>query len=216
MDILLVFKGISFLATLGLLVFTLDTLHDARTRVYAGAMLGFFFLSTVLFGDVGESTMFNEWAKHGLFYTGQFFLFLFLKRFVSAATVLETSPLAYKTQTPRTLYAGTGILMLTQFFTKEGLQHVLAVPLLLVVIGAIRIQAELITLHEARRALNVFMLGATSLAMIHLGEFVVESQGIIPALAGDAIEIIEFLWFYLGIACFTRGFWLLRRGALVL
>jgi hypothetical protein len=162
-----------------------------KQRVIFALMISFFFLSTVLFFPEG---VVNDWFKHLPFVVGQFFFYLLLGSFVKSWQRSPTAP------SPT---AATALAVPTWFesLTEQGLQHILVLPFFLLIWGVVGIKGS--QLNKNRRShLNIWLLAGFFLTLIHIGEFLVESQGWMPFLDGDPIEVIEFIWYYLAIGTF--------------
>ncbi len=199
MDSLLIFKIISFLATLAVAVWSTPKLAKTKVKVVFVAMLISFFLSTILFFPEGRI---NDWLKHIPFYFGQFLLYLFLVNIIEAYSPIEKKP--QSSPQPRLAVLPVGFVNWFNFLTDQGLQHVITLPLFFLIVTVVRIQYLYIESPAFKTVLNLFMAAGGALVMIHIGEFVVESQGWLPFLE-ELIEIIEFLWYYLALILIGLG-----------
>lgn len=191
--ILTILKIISFIFTLTLVIWGTPKLTKSKVKGIFVVMLGSFFLSTVLFFPEGRI---NDWLKHIPFYFGQFFLYLFLANIIEAYSPISKKP--QSSPQPQLALIPGGFSNWFNFLTDQGLQHLITLPFLFLIVTVIRIQYLYIESAAFKSALNLFMLAGTALVMIHMGEFVVENHGWLPFLE-EAIEVIEFLWYYLGL-----------------
>ena len=218
----IVLKTVGFLLTLGICIWGWKTLGNKRMRMLFCAMLASFLLSAVLFSN---DNVLGTWLKHALFYIGQFFFYLFMVALITDHN--KSSGDAFETSAPKNPFTNGGRGALTaagmtsmtdsgtgywiDFITDQGMQHMLTLPLLLFVIMAIEIRYIFVTSKAFRSVVNAFMLAAAALMTVHLMEFIVESQGLMPFLEGDPIEILEFGWYYLGLFFFARGIFKLKN-----
>ncbi len=212
----IVLKTISFFLTLGTCLWCWRRIENKRIKVLFCTMLVFFFLSTVLFAS---ENIVDTWLKHILFYAGQFFFYLFIVALIanydkSTGETHEASfPKNPFTNKGRKTLVAMGVTNMTNsgikdwvdFITDQGIQHMLALPLLLLIIATIEMRYIFIATNAFRSVMNTFMLAASALMSIHLMEFIVESQKFVPFLDGDINEIVEFAWYYLGLFFFIRG-----------
>lgn len=198
MDILILCKLLSLLFSCTLIMYSLKTILDKKARTFFILMILSFFSSTILFFPEGRI---NDWIKHVPFFIGQLFLYYFLSSLLTKYTHAETAPSTPRPTVPASgAPFSVGALAATDdwfnFLTDQGLQHFLAVPLFFVIVTNIRLHYPQIRSALFRSILNLSLLAGASLTMIHLGEFIVESQHLLSFLEGDPIEIIEFLWYY--------------------
>ena len=167
-------------------------------RIIFILMLIFFFLSTMLFFPEGRI---NDWLKHIPFYIGQFLFYLWLESIFGK--VSQSQSQTKEVAAAAALPATGGLVDWFNFLTDQGLQHIITLPFSILIIAIIRVRFTYISTH-LKSTLNILILAAISLTMIHVGEFVVESQAWLPFLE-EWIEIIEFLWYYLGLGLFAFG-----------
>lgn len=162
-------------------------------------MLIFFFLSTILFFPEGKI---NDWLKHIPFYIGQFLFYLWLESIFGKTNSQSQSQTKVVAQAA-TLPAAGGLAEWLNFLTDQGLQHIITLPFSILIIAIIKVRFDYIPTH-LKSTLNILILAVLSLTMIHVGEFVVESQAWLPFLE-SSIEVIEFLWYYLALGLFAFG-----------
>jgi hypothetical protein len=90
-----------------------------------------------------------------------------------------------------------------QYLTDEGLPHILTLPLFVIVFSLTRLR---IAVFESSyiRTVRYFTAGAGALILIHVNEFILESQKVYPALdryKGD----LEYIWYAIGIIFYYIG-----------
>lgn len=227
MDILFVLKLVAFLLTFGLAVFGWLKLKDKILRVFLILMLILVFLSVVFFFPLGMHEYLEEWYKHIPFYLSQIFFYLFLRRIVKLnfsfnskkvnKNIVERFDEAIKQNilpclslssvSRSSVWQQPLSSVWFKFLTQEGLQHILTLPVLFLIIAIVRIEYFYIESHTLKKILNFFMFAAGMFVMIHISEFLVESQKLLPIIdpEGEFIEMIEFFWFYLGLLFFSFG-----------
>lgn len=211
----------SFLLTFGTCIWGWKRIKDNQVRILFCIMLLFFFLSTILFA---HESLLDTWIKHILFYIGQFFFYLFIVSLISyyeKPTSNQHTSLFSKNlfSTKDKSLVALGVTSMTNsgikdwidFITDQGIQHMLALPLLLLIITTIEMKYIFLKSNALRAALNTFMFAAAALMLIHLMEFIVESQKLLSFLDGDINEILEFCWYFLGLFFFVRGIYQLKH-----
>lgn len=165
-------------------------LRDARTRLFFFLMILCFFLSRLTFV---EDELVKEWAKHLPFYVGQVFCYLFLLRLAYPPDSGNDN-----TENGTMTAAGTAIRATIvipwnwiAYATEQGLEHILTLPLMLLIVAGIRAHFPFIAAHPRRQlVITGFLWAMLPLTMIHMGEFAVESQRWIPQLE-PIIEQLE-------------------------
>lgn len=202
MDILSLLEYTGILGTIALIYYAWKKLSSRSIRIYFTIMILFFIFPMVLpFGETRTDT----WMKHLLFYSGQFSLYMYLTHLIESykpKTENEAAP-----QTPP-IAAAAGIMSLHgtetwyNYLTDQGLEHFLTLPLLFLIMTVIRIQYHYIADRAFRGALNLCIVACCALVMIHVGEFVVESQHLMPFMEGEPIEITEFMWYFIALILF--------------
>lgn len=202
MDIFIILKIISFLLTIGVSLWGWYKLPNKKIKIFFLLTLGCFFLSTVLFFPEGNI---NDWLKHIPFYVGQFLFYLFIKGVINFYLNQEkkSSSLVSSSILPQVVIVNVASDQLEfthwfDFLTEQGLQHIITLPFLFLIISVIRVRYIYIQSKAFIAVLNFFMFAATLLTLIHVGEFVVESQQWLPFLE-NSIEYVEFILFYLAL-----------------
>lgn len=226
MDILLILKIVAFLLTFSLIIFGWLKLQDKKLKLFFTAILVFFFLSIIFFFPLSHESL--EWYKHLLFYIGQIFFYLFSRRVIAMNFSFQeknaSKPISEKldeflpssskifcvTASAASNGSAASTTALSQWFgflIDQGLLHVLTMPLFLLTTVFIRVRYIYFESEILKHILNFFMLAAGTFVMIHVSEFIVESQKLIPVIDpfGEFIEMVEFFWFYLGLLFFSIG-----------
>lgn len=227
MDILFIFKLVAFFLTFGLAVFGWLKLKDKALRAFLISMLFFAFLSVIFFFPLGAYEYLAEWYKHLSFYISQIFFYLFLRRVIKLNFTFNSKKVnkniveRFDEATGRQILSCLTVGAIPQvgalrqlsfldwftFLIHQGLLHILALPILFLIIAAIRVKYLYIESGSLKKILNFFMFAAIALIMIHISEFLIESQKLLPIVntEGKFIEMIEFFWFYLGLLFFSFG-----------
>lgn len=201
MDILTILKIINFTLVFPLMIYGWVRLKHRRSQIMFSLMLIFFLLSTVLFGT--DDDLLFDWLKHLLFFVGQLCFLLFLADVIKR--YFQNNQDVPVQSGGVTLSINIGVLGWLMFLTDQGIHHLLTVTFFLLITSYLRAQYVFIKSVSFKNTLNTFMLAAGALTMIHFGEFLVESQKLLPLLDGGPIEIIEFIGFYLGLLFFFFG-----------
>lgn len=206
-NLIAIFKSVNALLVAGLIAVGLRKLRSRAQKITFTAMLLFFLSSTLFFSEEGLA---NDWTKHSLFYIGQLFFYFFLSNLIKSyfknEEIKEDSARrgAGHAVAPAVIAVPLSFTDWFSFLTQQGLQHILTVPIFLLIVTIVRIQYLSIESKHFKQALNLFLWAALALLLIHIGEFMIESQELIPSLA-EKSEFIEFLWFYLGMLLFYMG-----------
>ena len=235
MDILLIFKAISFLLVVGLIVFGWGKIKDIRTKQIFITMMFLFLLSAVLFFPHGYLKLIfgNEaldWLKHILFYVGQLFFYFFIARIIRLNAISFSKKIKTNIveEVNTMLFSGAAFIVFSivvgfggvnivsdtdnislshwlKFLYDNGIVHILVLPFLFLIISAIKIKYLYIESKVFKSALNLFILAAAFFTMIHISEFLIENQKLLPINdpKGEFIEMVEFIWFYAGLFIFS-------------
>ena len=175
----IILKSLNAILIAGLIVVGLRKLQSRSQKITFTIMVLFFLSSTVFFSEEG---ILNSWIKHILFYIGQFFLYLFLSSIIrfyfekkeqkessqhENADTSHISPPARdearpegRPSVPPVMTAGFGIGAINwfAFFTEQGLEHILALPIFFLIIIVVRVQYLSIESAHFRQALNQVFL----------------------------------------------------------
>lgn len=198
-DELFIYKLISFLLTLSVIILGIKKLVPGKGKMLFISMLIFFFLSTILFFPEGRI---NDWNKHIPFFIGQILFYFWLENIFKQPS---TNQVQNQTNVHVVGFTATGGLVeWFNFLTDQGLQHIITLPFSVLIVTIIKVRFSYIQSAYLKNTLNIFTLAIISLTMIHIGEFVVESQAWLPFLE-SSIEVIEFIWYYLALSLFAIG-----------
>lgn len=176
----------------------LEVATSAAVAGYGGIVLKgkmrLFFLLTIIFFFLSriihfEQELLHEWARHIPFYVGQISCYLFLIRIISLSKHTKkaqpSSPATPPGISTPSSYIGliAGSSPFSYWFehaTEQGFQHILTLPLMLLVIGGIQAHFPFITSSGWKKVINGFLLAMLPLTLIHMGEFIIESQQWLP------------------------------------
>ena len=193
-----------------LVVYAWSVLVKPVHRLLFLMMMLFFTVSTVLFFPQGEV---NEWLKHAPFYIGQvlFLLLMHVLDFSQPATVQKRAGTSLKSV--KVIAIGVGVAEPSVVTARDsGLQHILVVPLFVVLGFTLLMKMARSHSKPARLVIGYFLMASASLTMIHVFEYFVESKDYVPFLQGSGVEMVELFWFYLSCVLF----WLaLKRYSLL-
>jgi hypothetical protein len=173
------------------------------TRLRWLFILSFLFTSFYKIFDPVSDSRSLLWERHIPVYIGQIWFYLFITEFSKKYIEIETAEVKDKG-----FVLKQNILVLLpivafvsgfswfQYLTDEGLPHILTLPLFVVVFSLTRLR---IAVYESTyiKAVRYFTAAAGALILIHVSEFIMESQKMFPSLdrfKGD----FEFVWYLLG------------------
>jgi hypothetical protein len=188
MDSLVIFKIVATLLSLAITLYGLIKLRGSKKLIFT-LMIVSFYLSAILFFPEG---VLNDWFKHIPFFFGLFFFYLLLSKIVRNDENNKPS------QNLAIYFASTPYWF--EALTERGLQHIIVLPFTLLIWGVVSIKGSRLP-QVQRSELRLWLLAGLSLTLIHVGEFVVESQGWLGFLE-SSIEFIEFGWYYLAMLIF--------------
>lgn len=166
------------------------------------AMIVFFFVSTIFYFPEG---VLNDWYKHIPFYAGQILFYFFIQEVIQH---YGNSKVPSRENWYHIVAAGAPVTVSHEFVdwftfvTLEGLQHIITLPLYILIVVFARLHFGSIKSDSLKHVLNICILAGFFLTIIHVGEFIVEAQGLLLFLDGNPIEIIEFLWYYVALLLF--------------
>lgn len=202
MDILLAaLKQLNVILASLLVVYGWSIFKGARLRILFLGMILSFTVSTVLFFPEGEI---DEWLKHAPFYTGQLLYFFFMLQ-ISLTISNNSRPKDVNKVMPIGVFLGHIGTIKSQVLAERGIQHILAAPIFLIVALVMFIRVISVSSKTLRVAIGYFLIAGASLSMIHVAEYLVETRGLLPLIHGEAIELIELVWFYLACGLFALG-----------
>lgn len=233
MDIFLIFKIISFLFVLWLVIFSWNKIADKKAKRFFAIMMFFSLFSTVFyFPDGNLKTILGEetigWIKHILFYASQLYFYFFILRLIKIYAIKFSKKIKTNIveEVNSMLSRGSAFAVFTlaigldgvniaskndvgfsnyfNFLYDNGIDHVIALPFLFLIICAIRVKYLYIESKIFKYVLNLFMLAAMAFTLVHVSEFVIEGQKLLPVYyQGEFMAMIEFIWFYLGLFLFS-------------
>jgi hypothetical protein len=173
------------------------------TRLRWLFILSFLFTSFYKIYDPISDSRSLLWERHIPVYIGQIWFYLFITEFSKKYIEIETA----ETKQTGTVMKQNLLVLLPiiafvsgfswyQYLTDEGLPHILTLPLFTIVFSLTRLR---IAVFESTyiRAVRYFTFAAGALILIHVSEFILESQKMFPKLdayMGD----FEFVWYALG------------------
>lgn len=205
MEIEEILKLVTVVLSLITIVSAWQKLPTNKTKCIYSIMQILFLLPMVLNFD---ETATDTWARHIIFYIGQILLFFFLDDLLQIYnknydSVGKNTP-AF-TVIPFAIGTTSPVQKWFHYLTEQGLEHFLPVPLLFLTLTIIRVRYPQVTNTAIKHALNFTIAAAVSITLIHVGEFVVESQHWIPVLEGEVFEILEHGLFLVGLLFFLAG-----------
>ncbi len=181
----------------------------AWTVLPAGKIRWFFIASFLLMSiykiyDPASDSRSLLWARHLPVYCGEalfyFFVATFCKRYIeiedradkSRTTVIQQNVLVIAPL----LIIGSGVSWF-QIVTDQGLPHIFTLPLFVLVVSLVRLK---LTVYKNRYIPIISLLTYATGAwiMVHISEFIVESQQLLPGL-DKYMPHIEFFWYCVGI-----------------
>ena len=147
------------------------------------------------------------WLHHIPVYVGLVLLFIFIDSYATP-TNTPSSPITSIVPVGipvLTTLSGAALVDWLRLMTDEGLQHILVMPLFASLWVASLLRSVKSESEGIASSLNWFIGAGAFIALIHVMEFFVESQGLIPALTGERIENLELILFALALMCFGIG-----------
>jgi hypothetical protein len=136
----------------------------------------------------------GAWLHHTPLYIGMLLLAYSLNTFARSPQSQKQS------DSPDHMLVGAGSLIGTgadsgnwlQLLTREGLQHIIVLPLFAGVLISVLVRsADAGPAYQ--RPMRWFLMAGGVAALIHIMEFIIESQNIIPSLEGAGVETLELL-----------------------
>lgn len=143
-----------------------------------------------------------SWFRHMPVYAGLIALLFFLR---SLPQPVQTTDRPRPSVSAAVVAGGSGTLRdWFSLLTGQGLQHILVLPLFAaVLIAAVFRSAD--ASPAVQRVIRWFLLAGTAATIIHVMEFLVESQGAFPALMGEPVEVLELTLVYAMLLSFAVG-----------
>lgn len=216
MDLGNILKILRVIVSLILIFWLWSKIPNTKVKSKLVGVISIFTASLVIFSGEG---LIYEWSWHVCFYSAQVIFYFFIVELINSFHVREESENQHPNIEPanmiilgmsmakgmETAKNPVGLRDWFAFLTDQGLQHIITIPLFFLIITLIKIQRAYIQTPQYRSILNIFLVGEAMLVMIHVGEFLIESQKLIPQLNGYPNEILEFVWFIMAILSFALG-----------
>jgi hypothetical protein len=191
--------------TAGLVIYGWRSLPSGKIRLY-------FVLSVILiaFYKIYDPTTDSRtllWLRHLPVYSGEILFYLFIvsmsSRYIEVEDAITKTKKVVLRQnilvlTPLIMFA-TGFSWY-QFLTDEGLPHIFTLPLFVLVLSLVRLRLEIYDSTYTSIA-RLFTAAVGAWIMIHVSEFIVESQKLMSGL-DSYMPQIEFFWFLIGAIVF--------------
>lgn len=175
------------------------------------------FIATILliasfkFYDIENDAYSLLWFRHMPVFLGEitfyFFLTAYGSRFIEIEKTSKKSLPQDKTSHSAALL-GVPLMFahresLGSFISAQGLPHILTFPIFILLVSLVRLRYGLYV-SKYRTPLNWFVLGTTAWILIHVSEFIFESQQLTPVI-GSHVEWFELGWFVIGAVIFCKG-----------
>jgi len=230
---------ISVVASIVVTVYCWRKVTDRRLRaLYLGALILLpSYTNWKLFvADGAEMTMahvYEQWFKHVFFYSGQLCFFLFIVRYFEGGlprefrgknkvfAALMTVGYLFLLCNPHSAHAAREMRLsdmqmtfpsIMLYLTDQGMQHVLALLFFFLAIAFVRAHALYSDAGPRTKVIKLFFLANFFFILLHIWEYAVETQHLLPYLSDDIKESIEFIWQYAGLATFTVATMRLKRA----
>jgi hypothetical protein len=176
----------------------------------------FLFMAAYKIYDPASDARGLLWGRHLFAYIGEILFFAFLTVLSKRYVEIDDAP-----QKPRSTVLQQNIVVLMpllffssgiswyQLATDQGLPHILTLPVFVMVMSLTRLR---LAVYESIyiRVATLFTVAIGAWIMIHVSEFMVESQKFIPGLE-DYMPYIEFFWFAVGAGLFCYALMTFKR-----
>lgn len=206
----------NYLCTVILIIYGIKIIEDNRARWLHVVMMSCFLGMRIM--DI-PIPIIGTWIKHSIFYLGLVFFYFFVTRIIKiyGHTQAHTSVTPV---TPVLAYSVTHFLQTNnqnphswaQFITGQGLQHILGLPIFFMVTALIKVQYNFITSNCLKPILDKLIIAAFLLTMLHVSEFVIESQKWL-ALTSYQLDVLEHAWFFSAFCVFIYTFYQWSKAA---
>lgn len=204
MDILILARVSSVLIGIVVAFHFILKIPNRSAQIYHSLMIILTLLSVSMVYPHG---MIYDWVRQVPFYLSQvlfyFFIDTIIKRYISFASMKNATPL---------IKSRIRAFALFPFFTEQGLQYILAIPLFFLTYTMVRMRLIVINSPILRSVLYNYLIASVSLTMIQIGYFVVETQHLILSLKGFRIELMGQIWFIIAMICMLLGTTKLHRS----
>ncbi|OGL66605.1 hypothetical protein A2856_02905 [Candidatus Uhrbacteria bacterium RIFCSPHIGHO2_01_FULL_63_20] len=203
--VFVILKSAEIVAILALVLYARRRLGSRRLTTAFALTLALLFASTAFFG-AEQGLLWQEWAKHLVFFASQAAFYAFVRMLIAHRRAMADE--RRDRPSAAALAPAFAARPLLEFVTREGLQHFASLPLFFVILAFVQAEKGVVPAGAFRRSLDLLLSGAFALALVHVAEFLVESQGAFPWLSGEPIEMLEFALVFCGLGLFALA---LRR-----
>lgn len=189
------------------MVYAWRTLPKGRLRTLFVA--SFFLMSIYKFYDPNTDSIALLWSRHLVVYCGEICFYFFIVAFSKLFIEIEDTQIK---QRPTVLRQNLLVLLplmtfasgLTwyQYVSKEGLPHILVLPIFVLLVAIVRLRVGVYDSKYAR-AVMLFTFGIGAWTTIHVFEFIGESQKLIYPWLNNVMPNIEAFWYILGAIIFV-------------
>lgn len=194
------------LTALGVVLFSWRCLPAGRLR---WLFIAFFLLfSAYKIYDPASEWRGLLWLRHLPVYLGELLFYYFISIF--SKRYIETDG---QTRKPADVVLRQNFVVLApiiiaatevswfQIVTDQGLPHILTLPVIVLVVSLARLRLAVYT-SSYTRIVALFTVSVGAWIMIHVSEFIVESQKLLPGL-DNYMAHIEFFWYIVGAGLFV-------------
>ena len=148
------------------------------------------------------------WLRHLPVYIGEVFFYFFITTFSKRFIEIEDAPTK-----PQPVVLKQNILVLTplfffatgitweQYVTDAGLPHIFTLPIFVVMISLVRLRLNVYA-SKYTHVVNLFTLAIGGWVLIHVSEFLGESQKLFNPTLANIMPHIEFAWYCVGAIIF--------------
>ncbi len=148
------------------------------------------------------------WIRHLPVYIGEILFFIFITSFSRRYIELDETPTKpHQVVMKQSLLVlapfiifGTGVSWY-QYVTDQGLPHILALPIFVLVLSLVRLRLAIYD-NKYIPVVRLFTFAVGGWILIHVSEFLIESQKLFPKL-DESMAHIEFFWYCVGAAIFV-------------
>ncbi len=196
-----ILKILSLISSFGLIFFSWQK-FTSRFEKYSYSISQLLFLLPMVLNF--DESLADTWARHLIFYTAQITLFFFLNSFINFNENKQnftSKNLTAFTVVPLAASNDSNIFRWFRYITVQGIEHFLALPLLFLTVTMVRLKIINIAQSAKRNFINWTVIGVSTLTMIHVAEFLIESQKLVH-VEESTFELLEHGLFLVGIGCF--------------
>lgn len=170
----------------------------------------FILMSVSVVYDPASDSRALLWARHIPVYIGEIFFYYFITSFSRKFIELEDDDNSkHAVELHQNLVSPLPIIVVVSYLssaswfnyiTDEGLPHILILPLFVVVVSLVRLRLAIFN-SEYLIVTRLLTLAFGAIVMIHISEFMIESQKIIPPFSAY-MNYIEPFWYLVGVFVF--------------